>query len=93
MNYEYGKLNSLANDNKFTVSQGLDFPTVYSRQSMVYKTGMHLSELQLEGKEIDVRSQVKSYYFRILVLDVLLIFYTGQNAALFHQHSRNEVHL
>lgn len=69
VNYEYGKLNSLANDNKFTVSQGLDFPTVYSRQSMVYKTGMHLSELQLEGKEIDVRSQVKSYYFRILVLD------------------------
>ncbi|WP_175635558.1 CusA/CzcA family heavy metal efflux RND transporter [Pedobacter ghigonis] len=68
VNYEYGKFNSLANDNKISVSQGLEFPTVYAKQSAVYKTAVRISEIQLQGKEIDLSYQVKASYFGLLIL-------------------------
>lgn len=68
VNFEYGKFNSLANDNKISVSQGLEFPTVYAKQSAVYKTAIRISEMQLQGKEIDIRYQVKTSYFGLLIL-------------------------
>lgn len=68
VSFDYGKFNSLANDNKFSVVQSLDFPTVYSRQNAVHKTNVQISEAQLSGKQLDLKAEVKSTYFDIVLL-------------------------
>lgn len=67
--FEYGKFNSLANDNRFSVSQGIDFPSVYTRQSAVYKTNIRISETSLQQHQLELRTKVKSAYYRLLVLE------------------------
>ncbi|WP_316803146.1 CusA/CzcA family heavy metal efflux RND transporter [Pedobacter nototheniae] len=68
LSFDYGKFNSLANDNKFSVIQSLDFPTVYGRQSAVHKTNVQISEVQLGGKELELKAEIKSTYFDIILL-------------------------
>lgn len=66
--YEYGKINSLSNDNLFSVSQSIEFPSVYIRQSAIYKTNIQLSEINLQQKQLELRTKVKSIYYGLLVL-------------------------
>ncbi|WP_316832664.1 CusA/CzcA family heavy metal efflux RND transporter [Pedobacter aquatilis] len=68
-NFDYGKLNSLENDNKFSVVQILDFPTVYARQYAVHKTNFRISEIQASGKQLDLKTAVKSTYYNLLLLN------------------------
>ena len=67
LNFDYGKMNSLANDNKFSVVQSLDFPTVYGRQKAINKTNVSISEVQLNKQQLDVKTEVKSTYFNIIL--------------------------
>ena len=69
INYQHGKFNSLANDNSVAVSQALDFPTVYSRQSALHKTNARISEIQVKGLQLDIRSEVKTNYYHLLILN------------------------
>jgi len=66
--FDYGKLNSLANDNKFAIVQNFDFPSVYAKQTAVHKTNARIYEVQLSGKELALKTEVKSAYFDILLL-------------------------
>jgi len=66
--FEYGKFNSLANDNRFSISQNIDFPSVYTRQSAIQKTNIRISETSLRQHQLDIRTRVKSAYYAILVL-------------------------
>lgn len=68
LGFEYGKFNSLANDHKVSVSQNLEFPAVYARQSAVLKTNVKLSELALQQQTLDVKTKVKLSYYGLLVL-------------------------
>lgn len=65
---EYGKFNSLSNDNKISVSQRIEFPAVYARQSAIHKTNVQLSEIQLQQRALDLKSLVKQRFYHLLVL-------------------------
>ncbi|WP_443945973.1 CusA/CzcA family heavy metal efflux RND transporter [Pedobacter sp. AW1-32] len=68
VSFEYGKFNSLANDNKISIGQTLDFPTVYVRQSAIYKSNIRISESKLEDRQLQIRMQVKSAYYHLMIL-------------------------
>ncbi|MEJ5960867.1 CusA/CzcA family heavy metal efflux RND transporter [Pedobacter immunditicola] len=66
--YEYGKFNSLKNDNAFSIAQSIQFPGVYLKQNAIHKTNIQLSEAALEQKRFDVKTNVKRSFYNLLVL-------------------------
>ncbi|WP_316798249.1 CusA/CzcA family heavy metal efflux RND transporter [Pedobacter frigidisoli] len=66
--FDYGKFNSLANDNKFSLVQNLEFPTVYSRQSAVHQASVGVSSAQLNARALDLKAEVKNVYFSIVTI-------------------------
>ncbi|SEW53812.1 CusA/CzcA family heavy metal efflux RND transporter [Chitinophaga arvensicola] len=65
---EYGKLNSVANDNRFTISQGIQFPTVYKHQRDINNTNITLSKTSTLQKEVELTAAVKQAFYGLLVL-------------------------
>lgn len=65
---EYGKLNSVANDNRFTISQGIQFPSVYKHQRSINNTNITLSKINTRQQEYELKAQVRQIYFSLLVL-------------------------
>lgn len=65
---EYGKLNSVANDNRFTISQGIQFPTVYKHQRNINNTNITLSKTTTLQKEVELTAAVKQSFYALLVL-------------------------
>jgi len=65
---EYGKVNSLANDSRFSVSQSVNFPTVYKRQGAVNKTYTRIGQLQTKTQEVALSAQVKEVFYNLLLL-------------------------
>jgi len=65
---EFGRLNSRYTDNRFSVTQSLDFPLVYARRKNVFKEDWKLASIQVELKEKEVKIQVGNSYFALLVL-------------------------
>ncbi|MBN9385855.1 MAG: CusA/CzcA family heavy metal efflux RND transporter [Chitinophagaceae bacterium] len=68
VNFEYGKINSIANDNRLSVSQGIQFPTVYVHQRNINSANIRISETNLKQRELDIRMAVKQAYYQLLVL-------------------------
>ncbi len=66
--FEYGNYNSLAKDNRFAVSQTLQFPTVYKYQRAIHKTNILISETNLLHKELLLKFNIKQLFYSILVL-------------------------
>ena len=67
--FEYGKINGLHNDNRFSVSQSLDFPTVYSKSKKVQKTNYEISKNQTKLREVELKAEVKDVYYKLLLLE------------------------
>lgn len=67
--FEFGQYNSLNNDNRFSISQSIDFPAVYTRQSAIYKTNILISETGQLQQQLELRTRVKSTYYGLLVLE------------------------
>ena len=65
---EFGRLNSRYTDNRFSVTQSLDFPLVYARRKNVFKEDWKLASIQVELKEKELKIQVGNSYFSLLVL-------------------------
>ncbi|WP_343669940.1 CusA/CzcA family heavy metal efflux RND transporter [Chitinophaga sp.] len=68
INAEYGHINSMANDNRFTISQGIEFPTVYKRQRDLGIALWQISQANTRNTENELRSSVKSTFYHLLVL-------------------------
>ncbi|HLO79614.1 MAG TPA: CusA/CzcA family heavy metal efflux RND transporter [Chitinophagaceae bacterium] len=66
--FEYGRYNSLQNDNRFSISQGIQFPGVYKRLGEVNQVNVRLSETNLMQNEIEIKSHIKSVFYQLLVL-------------------------
>lgn len=66
--FEYGKINSVANDNRFSVSQGIQFPAVYKRQRDINNTNVSISESATRLREQELKEQVKQTFYSLLVL-------------------------
>ncbi|MBZ4192581.1 CusA/CzcA family heavy metal efflux RND transporter [Niabella beijingensis] len=65
---EYGKINSGANDNRFTVSQAFQFPAVYRHQRNVNNTNVNISQAAVRLKETEVKMLVKQLFYSLLVM-------------------------
>lgn len=67
--FEFGQYNSLNTDNRFSISQSIDFPAVYTRQSAIYKTNILISETGQLEQQLALKTRVKSTYYGLLVLE------------------------
>lgn len=72
VNFEYGQLNTHLKDNKFNISQGFDFPTVYARQKkwLDAQWQKSLAEQQLTIREVE--REVAQLYYEIKVAQIHL---------------------
>ena len=68
LGFEYGRFNSLNLDNKFTISQSIQFPTVYKNQERILKTGIRMQELNFSQRLLDLEIEVKRIFYEILLL-------------------------
>jgi len=66
--FEYGKFNSTINDNRFSLSQAIQFPGVYKHQGSINQTNIKISETNATQKELDIKNLVKQTFYRIVVL-------------------------
>jgi cobalt-zinc-cadmium resistance protein CzcA len=66
--FGYGKINSFQNDNRMTVTQNIQFPTVYKSQGAINKTNINISVLSKLQKEIELKAAVKSSFYNLLLV-------------------------
>ena len=66
--FGYGKMNGFQNDNRMTVSQNIQFPTVYKSQGAINKTNINISVLSKLQKEIELKAAVKNHFYNLLLL-------------------------
>ncbi len=65
---EYGRINSLYNDNKFTISQSIKFPTVYAQRHSLFDEEWKSGMLNIAVKENEMRKQVTQVFYDLLYL-------------------------
>lgn len=65
--FEYGQMNSIVNDNKFSVTQTIKFPSVYTSQSRISKSTVEISRLQLRIDESQLRADIKIRFYELLI--------------------------
>jgi len=65
---EYGKFNSIANDNRFTINQSTQFPTVYKHQNAINRTHIVISEANKYQREVEVKNLVKYTFYQLLIM-------------------------
>ncbi len=63
---QYGKFNSYAADNSFTLSQTMLFPTVYANQGKLAAGAVRSREWELKGTKLEISSQVKQVYWQLV---------------------------
>lgn len=64
---EYGQMNSLANDHRLSISQGLAFPIVYKRQQAVHNVNALISESGTKIKKNELNMAVKEIFYKLIV--------------------------
>ncbi|MGE5446852.1 MAG: CusA/CzcA family heavy metal efflux RND transporter, partial [Bacteroidales bacterium] len=65
---EFGQFNSYSNDNSFTLSQTIDFPTVYINQRKLANANIKSSEYQLQASQLEIATSVKQVYWQLAYL-------------------------
>ncbi len=64
-----GQYNSIyKNDNQFTITQKLEFPTVYASKNSLANSKIQRSELRLDARQIELRAKVKSAWYELAML-------------------------
>jgi cobalt-zinc-cadmium resistance protein CzcA len=66
--YEYGKVNTNVNDDRFGLTQQMAFPTVYGRQRQMLKHTAAGARWEQVLRERELRAQVRQAYHEVLVL-------------------------
>ncbi len=65
---EYGQINSFYKDTKFGISQGISFPTVYTKQKSLQKENYKSSMLNVAVKEAELKKQVSDVFYMLIYL-------------------------
>jgi cobalt-zinc-cadmium resistance protein CzcA len=65
---EYGRFNSYANDNSFTISQSFAFPTVYMNKYKLANASIKSSLLQYDVSKLEIATRVKQVYWLYVYL-------------------------
>jgi len=66
--FEYGQINSIVDDNRFMISQGIQFPTVYKHQRSINDMHIGISKTATRQKEQELKAGVKQTYYTLLIL-------------------------
>ena len=66
---ENGQINSVYIDQRFGVSQTMNFPTVYKRNLAYFNEQTKLASSSLQVSELDLKQQVRQCFYQILYLD------------------------
>jgi heavy metal efflux system protein len=66
--FEYGQINSKATDNKFSVSQSIEFPTVYRQQKNLARADYRISQLETQLGVITIKAEVKRMFYELRTL-------------------------
>lgn len=66
--YEHGKLNSTYIDNRFTVNQSIQFPSVYKYQKLVNTANFDISKNQTAINILDIQTGIKQAFYALLVM-------------------------
>jgi cobalt-zinc-cadmium resistance protein CzcA len=67
--FEYGNINSFANDTRLGLSQKLQFPTVYKHQRQINETNLRISQFTTRGREVELKAQVKQVFYDLLIIE------------------------
>jgi len=65
---EYGQLNSSYNDTRYSISQSIQFPTVYARQKSVQNQTYQTSVLAAKLSASELKRQVTASYYELVYL-------------------------
>lgn len=76
----HGQYNSVLNDNNYTVTQTIPFPTVMSSEAKLAQANIEGSEIQLTMTQNELVKQVRSLYSQ-------LVYFTALNKELVQQDS------
>ncbi len=68
LNFENGQINSSYIDQRFGLSQNIQFPQVYKRQKQLLQAYQQSSQLQVNLSELDLKRQVYSNYYSLVYL-------------------------
>jgi cobalt-zinc-cadmium resistance protein CzcA len=68
ISYQQGQLNSINRDNYFNITQKIEFPTVYSSQSVLATAKVESTERQFRVRESELKRNVKAVYYRLQYL-------------------------
>ncbi|MBK6549161.1 MAG: CusA/CzcA family heavy metal efflux RND transporter [Flavobacteriales bacterium] len=68
IDFEYGQVNTNANDDRISLSQSLSFPTVYAQRRKMLKHNAACVRWEQALRQREVRTQVKQSYHEVLVL-------------------------
>jgi cobalt-zinc-cadmium resistance protein CzcA len=73
IDFEYGQVNTNANDDRISLSQSLSFPTVYAQRRKMLKHNAAGVRWEQALRQREVRTQLKQSYHEVLVLREQLI--------------------
>lgn len=65
---QYGQFNSITKDNSFTISQSIEFPTVYINKYKLANANMKSSEFQYKTTQLEIANHVKQVYWQSVYL-------------------------
>lgn len=65
---EFGQINSAATDQKYSISQSFNFPTVYSRQKKVFKEEWNSAIIAIDLNKLEIKKTVTDMFYHIVVL-------------------------
>lgn len=64
---EYGQINSIYLDSKFSVSQSIAFPLLYTGQKALYRSQTGVAETELQMSKTDIERQVAGIYYEMIL--------------------------
>ncbi|WP_294673718.1 CusA/CzcA family heavy metal efflux RND transporter [uncultured Fluviicola sp.] len=67
--FEYGQFNSKNLDNKWLISQTIQFPTVYRNQERLVQTTIRMSEIRFDQNVLNLEIELKRVFYEFLLLE------------------------
>jgi len=68
LSFEYGQMNSIYKDNRFSVTQNANFPTVYAKQKELQKTQLEQQKLKLQNLNKEIKRKTGLLYYNLRFL-------------------------
>jgi len=78
--FGYGKINSFQTDNRFGVSQSLQFPAVYKNQAAANKVVTQIAQTSQVIRAQELTRLVKQQYYSILLMEQQLLLLTSADS-------------